>query len=157
MSENEPYIGYWKVPNMPPKPKPKPKAKGDNKNTPPTADRAIAILTQLAKRMRTDVPNIMKKLEELLFPAVMTNEEKAIARSDRVKAIKELYNRTGCSLSDAKKVVDDYLNPSEIELEPVAQEVELLKKGKKIQAIKNYRERTGCSLKDSKDRIERIK
>jgi ribosomal protein L7/L12 len=94
-----------------------------------------------------------------------------LAAGKKIQAIKELRDRTGLSLADAKSYIDDLpsgrplpptlpapLAPT-AEMSPatVARARELIAADKPIQAVKAIREDTGWSLKAAKDAMERIR
>jgi len=103
---------FWgEVPGVDkPKPKPKPKPKKQTTVKKGTdEERAVSLMRSLANRMGTSLDILMDRLEEILFPATMTEEEMTLAKTDRVGAVKKVFNRTKCKLKEAKIVVDDYL------------------------------------------------
>jgi ribosomal protein L7/L12 len=90
--------------------------------------------------------------------------------SSKIDAIKEVRERTGMGLADAKSYVEslDKLDspvssvPANhgsgkiTELADLGRVKELLKNGRKIEALKAYRELSGLGLKEAKDELDRI-
>ncbi len=88
----------------------------------------------------------------------------ALARGDKIGAIKLLREQTGVGLKEAKEVIDalesgQSLNIATKQVSVVSDsEIEqLIRDDKMIYAIKAYREKTGASLKEAKDAVDAIK
>jgi ribosomal protein L7/L12 len=87
-----------------------------------------------------------------------TEIREALARGEKIQAIKLYRERTGAGLREAKEVIEQTAQEGERRLWEGTggwPEIdEALARGEKIQAIKLYRERTGVGLREAKEAID---
>ncbi|MCI0559517.1 MAG: hypothetical protein MN733_13565 [Nitrososphaera sp.] len=122
--------------------------------------------------------SVSKPAEMVNHGAVVLSyaEEKDILAGYTGDAIKSISDRTGISIVEANKIVQNFLTKSQRpqgipqmvqtilrkSKEPycipavITDEIELIKADKFITAVKNIRERTGCSLRDAKMAAELV-
>ncbi len=118
--------------------------------------RAYKLIAKMAERLETDVNALMDHLESMLHPELDDDELRLANSGKRTQAIKLYYSRTGCSLTDAKSIVDRVANPkvADFDSNVSTEELALAKQGNKIEAIKMYRNRTNCLLRHAKNAVD---
>jgi ribosomal protein L7/L12 len=86
------------------------------------------------------------------------NVREALAKGQKIEAIKLLREATGIGLKEAKDIVENKSPVPDVseKLSDPASVAEALQKGNKIEAIKRLREQTGMGLKDAKGAVEEI-
>lgn len=126
-------------------------------------------------RVRDEKPNPAKlskpePRQDLNSAELKSDIENYLSDGSKIAAIKEVRERTGVGLAEAKHFVDDLENGVEsaeaaTELAPngrsdkegaIERVKELLRKGRKIEALKAYREMSGLGLREAKEELDRI-
>lgn len=80
-----------------------------------------------------------------------------LVAGEKLAAIKLYRERTGASLAEAKRAVENIESPPKpVDSDLEARVVALLRQKSKIAAIKLYREQTHCGLKEAKDAVEEM-
>ncbi|MDR2111500.1 MAG: ribosomal protein L7/L12 [Candidatus Accumulibacter sp.] len=86
---------------------------------------------------------------------------RALARGEKIEAIKRLRETTGLGLKEAKDVIDAQTRETGARSSPATTSGRLpenviaaLTRGEKIEAIRRLRKATGLGLKDARDAIE---
>lgn len=89
------------------------------------------------------------------FPQPSEEVLQYLRAGEKLQAVKAYKEETGCSLIDAKNIIDGWTDE---EAEPMASPddelLELVRCGSKLQAVKLYKDKTGCDLKHAKDVID---
>ena len=93
------------------------------------------------------------------LPELPANVRAALARGDKIEAIKLLRQATGLGLAEAKHALDAHAQGLQPQFQPApgvmpAAVTEALRRGQKIEAIRLYREHAGVGLKEAKDAVD---
>jgi large subunit ribosomal protein L7/L12 len=122
---------------------------------------AVVIALILFRRPRQEPPR------SVALPGDLTARLRAlVAEGRKIQAIKELRERTGMSLVDAKNRVERLppsgpvpppAPPAELSAAALAQAKALIAAGNPIQAVKVIRDDTGWSLQQSKETMDRLR
>lgn len=107
------------------------KAGYDAENYPPRgyAEKPSAGLTKLRKQQAADAEKSNKVTKDIPRPFVLTTEEKAmVAAGKLIEAVRSVRDRTDCSMSDAKDLVDSYQAAlgTTTAVMPISQQAELV-------------------------------
>lgn len=94
------------------------------------------------------------------LPELPPAAAEALARGDKIEAVKLVRAAFGCDLKEAKEIVEGRISggsragSASAPEEFPAEAVRALAEGRVIDAIKRVREETGCGLKEAKDRVD---